>query len=153
MDQLSWWDHSRLMQERGRIRIWVRNEEVHHNKQSSWCNETVFIRYISPFPCLGQYFGSTTGNEKDDMHCSSKSVSSYLCGINDKKLTVFPGSLFKADFGECTLLSQAGTCHYHETQVLLPEKTAESIQGKSAGRNRKTAAQESHICADSYHKT
>lgn len=28
-------------------------------------------------------------------------------------------------------------CHCHETQVLLPEKTAESIQRKSVGTNRK----------------
>lgn len=125
---------------------------ITRNAESSWHDETTPIRYISPFPCPGQYFDSTTRNEKDATCSSSKSVSWLLRGINDKKEKVFPLFFFKVGFGEYTLLVQV-RMSYCQTQVFLLEKNVESIQRKSAKGKRKAAAQESDICGDSYHKT
>lgn len=61
-----------------------------------------------------------------------------------KKLKVFP----ELSFWDYSLLVQVRMCHSHETQDLLSENTADSIEWKNSSGNRESAAQESYICGN-----
>lgn len=151
MDQLSWWDRSRLMQEKGRTRIQVRNGEVHHDKEQQRVSNTLKL-------CSSDIFHFF--HAEDNILAVLQRMKRMICTIHQSQYLdscvvwmMENKKCFKdLSFWDYSLLVQARICHSCETQDLLSEKTADSNQ-KNASRNSKTAAQESCICGNIFHKT
>lgn len=141
----------RLMQERGRTRIQARHGEVRHSKEQQRVPNTVKL-------CSSDVFHFC--HAEDNILAVLQRMKRMILTIHQSQCldsyvawTIKNLKCFQdLSFQDCSLLAQARMCHSCETPDLLSEKTADSKQ-KNAGRNSKTAAQESCICGNFSHKT